>query len=163
MKISATGFNYTNVQPKQNTNKMQSFNGLWGRNSRNIDIDAVLSIPTHYETCYYYPFKDESAEQIKEVVKQNSSAEMITEEGQSKYIVKSCKVCTTLPFSKAQFDEYSSTQDLKSASDISVGIHKFLVKLSHRFIDNNQEHQTPAINHSFDKLYQNGRYINISG
>lgn len=144
MKISAIKSNYTSM------NRTQSFNGLWGRTSNNIDIDAVLGIPSHYVTFYYYPFSDESVEDIQKVVKENSSAYMKDINGQSKYIVRSCNVCTTLPFSKIEYEEYSSAGE-RTGTSKSLQIHKYLSALCGRFIDNKTEEQTSAINPNFNK------------
>lgn len=144
MRISAIT-NYTNI------NKAQTFNGLWGKTSKNIDIDTVLCIPTHHETYYYYPYKDETAAEIDKVVKQYSSAFIDDSDERSKYIIKSCSVCTTLPFSQADFDEYHSSSECKD-TPVNKGIHNYLSRVKYRYLNNMLEQQTPAINHVFDDL-----------
>lgn len=154
MKIASITSNYTN--------QAQSFKGLWGRTSKNIDIDSVLGVPSHYVTYYYYPYLDETAEEIKEVVRQNSSADMIDINGQSKYIVKFCNVCTTLPFTRKDFDEYYSAQQNNNVT-MSAKIHKYLEALGCRFIDNKTDQQTSAVNPVFEKSLDQGSGLDING
>ena len=58
---------------KLNVANKQSFQGLWGKTSRSSDFDQVLGIPKVEEVCYYYPFNDETPEQIQSVIDKNTS------------------------------------------------------------------------------------------
>ena len=57
-----------------NVANKQSFQGLWGKTSRSSDFDQVLGIPKVEEVCYYYPFNDETPEQIQSVIDKNTEA-----------------------------------------------------------------------------------------
>lgn len=126
---------------KPNTiQKSQSFQGLWGETTRLFDKDPVLGIGTDYSTYYYYPFMDESAQEVQEVVDQNTDAYI--DEKLNKYIVKECKICTTLPFKKVHFDNYV-------AADSSTRMTQNLKKVHYSVQDkytNNIGEQTPASN-----------------
>jgi len=105
MKITPINYsyNYSNIQTKS-----QNFEGLWGKTSRNTDFDKVLGVPTVRETYYYYPFSDETTERINQVVSENTDADIVEENGNFRYMIKDCKICTTLPFKEVNFDTYSA-------------------------------------------------------
>ena len=103
MKISA--LNHSNFG---NINKTQNFQGLWGKTSRNSDFDQALGIPKVEEVCYYYPFQDETKEEIKSVVENNTEAYIDESDETPKYRLRECKVCTTLPFQEINYLNYAS-------------------------------------------------------
>lgn len=153
MQISSILPSYTGI------NKTQSFQGLWGRTSVNPpDIDPVLGIKTHYETCYYYPFADESEDEIKDVVSKNSLAFVDDTVKPNTYVIKECKVCTTLPFKKVNFDNYYAA----TAKDVTYTSNnrKIHALVKDKYTNNNDE-QIPAINTLFNKFTE--RKIDIKG
>ena len=128
MNISSIGSNYTNI------NTSQSFKGLWGRTSKNIDVDPVLCIPSHYETYYYYPYADETKAEIRQATEKYDKAEISTSPEGRKYIVHSCRVATILPFSKREFEEYKAAEKFVDTPS-NKKIHMYLSTVKDRFIE----------------------------
>lgn len=103
MKITPLNYSYTNKM-----SKTQNFEGLWGKTSKNSDIEQSLGITKVEEVCYYYPFEDETAEDIQCIVEENTEAYIDESESVPKYKVKECKVCTTLPFNELSYLNYAT-------------------------------------------------------
>ncbi len=109
------------ITPINTNNKHQNFAGLWGRTSRSTDFDMSLGVPKVEDTYYYYPFIDETEEQIQNVRKENTLADIIQEDGYDKYIVRDCKICTKLPFKEANYLGYLAwTPDKKLTQKIKL-------------------------------------------
>lgn len=125
------------IEQKENI----SFKGLWGETTRIIDKDPVLGVNTDYETYYYYPFLDEPLSQISEVVKNNTAAYIDYGNG-SRYVVKECKVCTTLPFKEVHFDTY---QIADASTRLTQNLRKVHFSVKDKYI-NNQGEQESAVN-----------------
>ncbi len=123
------------------SNKNQSFNGLWGGTTRLVDKDPVLGVNTDYETYYYYPYLDEPLSEIDNVIKNNTAAYIDAENG-SRYVVKECKVCTTLPFKAVHFDIYRHAD---SSTRLTQNLKKVHFSVQDKYI-NNQGEQKSAVN-----------------
>ncbi len=100
--MQINSINYNNKQMV----KTPSFEGLWGKTSKNTDFDVVLGVPKVEETSYYYPFADETREEINKVIKENTKADIEEQGGSIKYKINDCRLCTTLPFKQSHFDNY---------------------------------------------------------
>ena len=109
-----------------NNHNTQNFSGLWGKTSRTSDFEQALGIPKIHECCYYYPFSDEKNEQIDKVVQDNKNAFIDQENGNSKYKIKECKVCTTLPFTEKQYTEYLDMDNKSLINSLTKKIHSFV-------------------------------------
>ena len=121
MKIAP--LNYSN---NLNINKTQPFQGLWGKTSRNSDFDQALGIPKVEEVCYYYPFKDETSEQIQAVIEKNTEAFIDESEDTPKYKIRDCRVCTTLPFQEVHYINYATMSPKSKISNKLKIIHSFV-------------------------------------
>lgn len=131
--------------------KQQSFNGLWGATSKNIDIDPTLGINTVYVTFYYYPFADESKEYINEIVQSHSNAYLDTPFGNQKpkYMVNECKICSTIPFSQDDYDSYyDETNPDADFTESKQRLHAFV---ANKFINHDYNNQQSAANEIFSK------------
>ncbi len=109
-----------------NQNKIQNFEGLWGKTSRNSDFDQALGIPKVEEVCYYYPFKNETPDQIHEVVSKNTEAYIDESEEIPKYKIKDCKVCTTFPFEEIHYLSYAMMPSKSKLSNKIKIIHSYV-------------------------------------
>lgn len=122
MKISPL----VNTINTRNTN----FTGLWGKTTRKTDIDPAIGIPTVYETYYYFPFLDETKEDIENVQFAYNNAYIEDKDGTSKYKIIECKQCTTLPFKQVSFEEnYQKYEPSKRLTSSIKKIHKAAEKL----------------------------------
>ncbi len=121
MKIAP--LNYTN---NGNINKNQAFQGLWGKTSRNSDFDQALGIPKVEEVCYYYPFNDETQEQIQSVIDKNTEAYIDESEDTPKYKIRDCRVCTTLPFQEVHYINYATLSPKSKLNNRIKLIHSFV-------------------------------------
>lgn len=121
MKISA--LNHSNFG---NINKLQNFQGLWGKTSRNSDFDQALGIPKVEEVCYYYPFQDETREEIQSVVEKNTEAYIDESEDTPKYKIRDCRVCTTLPFQKDYYLNYVALSSKSKLQDKMKVVHTYV-------------------------------------
>ncbi len=136
MKITPVNYSYNKSQ-----SKAQNFKGLWGKTSRNTDYDAALGVPKVEDVYYYYPFSGEKKEEIEEVKNKYTSAYV---ENNSKYRVKDCRVCTYLPFTKADYDGYSSLTDGSKLTKDDKSIHSYV---QDKYVNNEYgNNQTPAVN-----------------
>lgn len=107
MRITQNNFTYNSLKHNHQVNT-QNFKGLWGKTSRNSDFDSVLGIPKIEETSYYYPFADETKDDVRKIVSANTSAIIDESDDSPKYKIKDCKICTTLPFKKVHYDNYAA-------------------------------------------------------
>ena len=156
MKISAITSNYANL------NEAQSFKGLWGKTSKNIDRDPVLRVPAHYETYYYYPCADETQEQIHEVVNKYNKAYMDESGDQSVYVVNACKVCTVLPFSLQALELYDKAQTCIDTPE-NTKIHTYLSRSSDLYKNLEEGQQISAVNRIFDPLLPKKKRFDLEG
>lgn len=132
-------------------NNTQAFKGLWGKTSMINDIEPAMCIFKNQTTYYYYPFLDETDEEINKVVKENSSAYI--DEKSRRYKVNECRVCVTLPCTKSAYEEYTkadaSTKLTEYLKDIHMGVNN-------KYINNALNHQISAVNDKIKyELYQN--------
>lgn len=104
MKISQINQLSKNAKPS----KSQSFQGLWRQGKRRSDIDPILNVPKIKDTYFYYPFLDETKEEIAAAVKKVNKAEFKTENGITKYYVRECRVGLRTTFSKQEYENYSA-------------------------------------------------------
>ncbi len=109
-----------------NVSNKQSFQGLWGKTSRSSDFDQVLGIPKVEEVCYYYPFNDETPEQIQSVIDKNTEAYIDESEDTPKYKIRDCKVCTTLPFQELHYINYATLSPKSKLNNRIKIIHSFV-------------------------------------
>lgn len=139
MDISAVNHSYN-----FNQNNTPAFKGLWRRTSLINDKEPAMCVFKNQETYYYHPFADETEEDIKKVVAQNSRAYIDKEKRQ--YIVKECKVCSTLSITKSDFEEYKKASYYSPITEKLKAIHMTVRDL---FINNNLNGQTPAVNEEY--------------
>lgn len=139
MNISAV--NHSN---NFNQNNTQSFKGLWRRTSLINDKEPAMCIFKKQETYYYHPFADETDEDIKNVVAKNSKAYIDMKKKQ--YVVNECKVCSTLSFTKSDFEEYKNAG---YTSPITEKLKRVHLASRNLFINNELNGQTPAVNEEY--------------
>lgn len=141
MQINSSNYSFNfNKQTVKNPN----FEGLWGKTSRNTDFDVVLGIPKIEETSYYYPFADETKEEINKIVTENTRADIEGSSGTIKYKINDCRICTTLPFKKVDFDNYTS---INEKSDINSNMKTVHYLVLDKYINNGYgAEQTSALN-----------------
>jgi hypothetical protein len=87
------------------TNK-QSFQGLWGKTSKATDIDMGINVPVVREVTYFYPFADDDEETINTTITSGKNAHFERKDGFTRYMKKDCKLCNTLDFTKAEYEQY---------------------------------------------------------
>lgn len=92
----------------------KNFRGLWGKTSKSTDFDAVLNIPKTQVTSYYYPFNDESEKEIKQVLQQNTKADIKSAHGVDRFLLEQCKLGYTIPCSAEQYNKYYNARKLPS-------------------------------------------------
>ena len=149
MKITPINYSYGNSNIQSKT---RSFEGLWGRTSRTTDYDKTLCIPVITETCYYYPFSDETNSEITRVAADNASADIVDVNGSTKYIIKDCRICTTLPLEKADFDTYKMLDASDKMTESAKIVHYWV---KDKFITNGYGEQTSASNSEVTKKLLN--------
>lgn len=138
-----------NLCRNQNLNKIQNFEGLWGKTSRTVDFEQVLGIPKVQEVCYYYPFKDETPEQIQEVVSKNTEAYIDESNNTPKYKIRECRVCTTFPFVEEDYLSYTTMSPMSKISNQSRAIYSYV---KDKFITNKYgPNQISAVNEEVEK------------
>lgn len=103
MKINSISVNSIKCSPI----KPQNFKGVWSRTSKTTDIEPALNIPMVKHFFYYHPFKDETEDQILKVLKDNSDARLVYDDG-DKYVVKECKKAVTAPYTRDEYEAYRS-------------------------------------------------------
>lgn len=120
MKINSANM-FINQNSKTNAN--QNFKGLWGRTKKSADIDQLLEIKRIKTTAYYFPFKNEPAKEYEKAVRDYNFAEVVKDKNKQKlFLLKECKLCAYLPFTKEQYEEY-----MKSSGDEKYKeIHEFV-------------------------------------
>ncbi len=129
MKIAPVNYSfYTNKNQK-----LQSFEGLWGKTSRNTDYDEAMGIPIIQEVCYYYPYLDENPEQIQKQIEKNTGAYVVEENGNSRYKTKECKLATILPFTEAQFLNYFG---FTISDELTQNIKRIHALLGDKYVNN---------------------------
>ena len=122
----------------------QNFSGLWGKTTRRTDFDNVLCVPRIKEVRYYYPFVDETPEEIDAVVNDKKKAFIVDENGFPKYRIFDCKLGKKLPFNQQQYDAYSQLTEIRKNDKSIEEIHS---KVREKYINDiygNQ--QLPAYN-----------------
>lgn len=125
------------------SNSIRNFNGLWGKTSRRTDFDRSLGVPKVEDTYYYYPFSDETQDEIKQVLKQNNDALINDDDGFTKYITKYCKLCTTLPLKKVNYENYINMKPSNKLTTMMRRVH-YCVKDKYRTNEYGLD-QVPAI------------------
>ena len=141
MNIKSISYNPVKCSPI----KPQSFNGLWGKFSQVSDIEPAMQIPLVNKYFYYYPFKDESEEQIAKVLKANSDAKIVNDDGEDKYIIKEAKRTIRAPFTEEEYRKYLA---LKPTDKLDLNMKNIHSTVKHRFITSGFEDkpQLPASN-----------------
>lgn len=129
--MQITPVNYYSYSNKQQ--KIQNFEGLWGKTTRKTDYDEAMGIPKIQEVYYYYPYMDESSEQIQKQIDNNTNAYIDEQNGNSRYQIKECKVCTTLPFKEAHFRNYS---EMTKADRLTPNIKRVHYSVRDKYINN---------------------------
>lgn len=108
MRISAINQNSIYSYSKLN----QNFKGLWGKSTTDHYEDSMYSDDS--TTHYYYPFKDETKQEIDKVVKENESSNTSCADPRSVYNPITCSdssrvsVQKKLPFTRSEFYSYLS-------------------------------------------------------
>ncbi len=151
MKVSSVN-NINNFNLQKRGINTKSFSGLWGKTSFRTDYDPVLSVPKIETTYYYYPFNDEKQEDIDKITQSNSSAKIVDN---SKYIVKECRQCYTLPFTEAEYNEYSTANLSRNVKGKMRNIH-YNVKDKYINLDvheNQKSAANPKISRILDVQY----------
>ena len=126
----------------------QNFQGLWGKTSKNIDIDEALGVRKEDEVKYYYPFKDEDPREAYLLVQGIKHAYI--DEKEPAYYVNDARVCATLPFTEAEYLAYKSLQDKKQATDTTVKIHEYV---ANKYLNAEYGVQQSAQNPNLDFKY----------
>ena len=109
--------------------KPQSFKGVWGKSSQVSDIEPAMNIPLIKKYYYYYPFKDESEDQINKVLQENSDAKII-HDPDDKYVIKEAR--RTLRTSYTE-DEYNKYKALTSTSNMDARMRSIHGAVQHMF------------------------------
>ncbi len=119
MKIAA-------IKQIPNYNKSQNFKGLWALTTRRTDIDPGIGIPVINETSYYFPFSDESEQEINKVRQETENAQIEQgKNGRKIYKFYDFQRCKTLPFTSESYKNYQNfTADEKLTNDLKI-IHSF--------------------------------------
>lgn len=122
-------------------NNVQSFKGLWGRTTVTNDQEPAMCIFKNLETTYYYPFSDETEDDIAEVISHNTYA--FIDETIPQYKVKECKVCTSLPFTQSTYEKYAASGQYTPITENLRKIHTFV---HDKYITNELNQQQSASN-----------------
>ena len=131
-----------------NSYSKPNFQGLWGKTTKRVDMDAALGVRREDEVKYYYPFKDEDP-RIAELTVQGLKHAYIDENAPA-YIVNDARVCATLPFTEDEYRAYKDLKEKKQATDITVKIHKFV---ENKYINAETGKQESAQNPNLDFKY----------
>lgn len=105
MKISSVNsFNAYNLNKKNNS----KFSGLWGQTQLSMpDIDDGLSVLRAKQCAYYYPFMDETKEEVNSVLDANTATKVITMgDGSKRILDRTCMLCKKIPVSKDDYKKY---------------------------------------------------------
>lgn len=143
MRISSIN-NYSHM-----TNRQQSFNGVWAKTIKACpDYDNVIATTIITQTASYFPFADETQEQIDEVVNKNSSSQIIKDDdGRRQLLVRNCVVAPKMKVNKSHYDEYVKLRDIENISDELTYTHAFVKdKYLDSGFDDADGIQRPAIN-----------------
>lgn len=123
------------------TNNNQSFKGLWGKTSHVIDEDKGMGAFINKETRYYHPFSNESRDEISSTITSNSSAYINSQD--CTYVIKECKVCSPLNFTKEEYEEYKNANKSTTLTDRIKQIH---VAVKDKFKNCQLDEQDTAVN-----------------
>ena len=148
MRINSVNtFNYRNT----------NFKGLWGKNSNHTDIDPAMCIPVNTKTYYYFPFCDESKEDLKKMKAGIDRAEIVKNDGTDKLEIEECRLCAVFPFTAAQFKEYNAfAQD----SDFNNMIKRIHSMVRDKYTNRDEAYQHPAINNAVEEEAKHDRMRN---
>lgn len=122
-------------------NNNQAFKGLWGKSSKVNDHDEGMGIFTNRETRYYHPFADEPRDEALSTITKNSDAYANTEE--CTYIIKECKLCAPLGFTKTDYERYKTANYSTTLTDKIKQVHK---EVKDKFINCEFDAQDSAVN-----------------
>ncbi len=143
MKISQVSNAYNVKQ-----NQSQSFKGLWGKTAFLNDFDQAMCIFKNETTYYYYPYLNETQKDIERVVRENTHSKI--DKKNNRFEKQICRVCATLPFTEAQFNEYRKMSKIEP-SDIESGrIHRFV---QDKFTNSPLNGQVSAVNENVSFSY----------
>ena len=132
-----------NINQINNIYNTQAFKGLWNKTTVNADHDKGMGVFTVRETTYYHPYSDETRDEIASVVKANSNAYIDNETNQ--YKIKECRVCTTLPMTKKDYEEYAAATNNTLLTEKLRNIH---IDVRDKYTDNEWNNQKSAVNES---------------
>ena len=99
--------NNENEPTKPEIQTQPSFKGLWGKETKidNIDYDSFSGSETIDRN--YYPFLDETSEEIKAIKEEYSITSVNHNGGQgSVYYYQNCHINPKLPFTKLEWAQY---------------------------------------------------------
>ena len=128
---------------RSNISKTQNFNGLWGKTSLLSDKDPALGILKVQDISYYYPFKDENIKAAEMLVQGYKNAYIDESTSKPRYVVNDCRLCATLPFTEAEFNQYRALKKGTRLNDLHRSIHSFVGRF---YLNKDQGSQTSAIN-----------------
>lgn len=124
-------------------NNTQSFKGLWGQSKE--AISGADDVWLHEKTKFYYPFKDETKEEIKKVkiAHRFTNCELWPDYGHS-FVNNVVKVEAEEPlnFTKQEFQNYKKSKiGAMVPEEVSNPIEKELVKLGlYKYLNNAHEY-----------------------
>ena len=99
--------NNGNEPPKTNTQTQTNFKGLWGNESINDNIDYETFSGSETTNRHYYPFSDESSEEIQAIKEEFSKTSVNHNGGQgSVYYYQNCYIKNKLPFTASEWAQY---------------------------------------------------------
>jgi len=158
MKITPVSINYnygkTNKNINKNKNLSPSFDGLWGKTTFRADFEPVMSIPKIETIYYYYPFLNETEDEVRKIVDENSDAKIV--DG-SKYIVRECKQGYTMPFTEEQYKEYMQVGERTEITGLMRTIHKNVID---KYTTNDYaENQKSAASEMVERRYFQTRFV----
>lgn len=142
VKMKISSINYYN---KPQT----TFNGIWGKTIKSYpDYDPVIATNIITQTATYFPFADETQEQIDEVVNQTASSAIIRDDtGKRQLLVRNCVVGPKMKVNQNYYDEYVKLKDIDNISRELTYTHAFV---RDKYLDSGFEDpegiQKPAIN-----------------
>ncbi|MCD7879338.1 MAG: hypothetical protein LUG16_05330 [Candidatus Gastranaerophilales bacterium] len=119
------------------------FNGLWGRTKTATDIDEGLGGTRVRQISYYYPYYDESEENIEKVVENNSYAKIEPIGKSARYVTKECRICRKLPIPEEVYNIY---KNYKSTDEMPKVFNEINNEIKDLFINNEPGEQKSALN-----------------
>lgn len=123
-----------------------SFTGLWGKTTSYTDKDEALGIMKRKETKLYYPFANETQEEIDKVANDNTSA--VLDSPSRCYLINECKIGTRLPFTEKEFLMYKGLDEKSTITEKVRSIH---LEVRNKYVDSVIDKQESAQNDNIQK------------